>query len=170
MIAIIFEAHGTSFDNENKKASGWGKVSLSPKGKKDAEALGSRYAGKNIEVVFCSDLAGAVQTVEIAFASGKTPIVKDWRLRECNYGNFTGRASEAVEKEKGSRITTPFPNGESYEQTTARVKSFLEDLLKTCQGKTILIIGHRATQYRLENLIKRVPLKKAVTDPWQWQP
>jgi hypothetical protein len=34
----------------------------------------------------------------------------------------------------------------------------------------IMIIGHRATHYRLDSLLNNVPLKLAITRPWQWQP
>ena len=34
------------------------------------------------------------------------------------------------------------------------MKSFLEELLKNYDGKKVMIIGHRATQYGLEHWIK----------------
>lgn len=67
-------------------------------------------------------------------------------------------------------LEKPFPNGESYLDTSRRMKAFLQDLLKEYDGKTILIVGHRATQYGLEQWIKGLPLKEAVLQPWQWQP
>ena len=72
--------------------------------------------------------------------------------------------------QKPLRISEPFPNGESYIQTTARMKSFLEDLLKNYNGKRVMIIGHRATQYGLENLINKVPLEQLVAMHFKWQP
>jgi broad specificity phosphatase PhoE len=79
-------------------------------------------------------------------------------------------SSKIVEKEKGDRIESPFPKGESYEHTTQRMKRFLDDLLKKYDNKKVMIIGHRATQYGLEHLISGKPLKEAVTDKWHWQP
>ena len=170
MITIIFEAHGTSYDNEEKRASGWGGVGLSELGKKQSKELGERYKDEHLDTVFCSDLRRAVETAEMAFSGRDIPIIQDVRLRECDYGDWTGRSSEEVEIEKASRISKPFPGGESYEDTAKRMKSFLEDLLKDYDGKKVVIIGHRATQYGLENWIKGVPLKEAVTTTWQWQP
>ena len=66
-------------------------------------------------------------------------------------------------------ISEPFPNGESYEQAALRMKHFLADLLKSYDGKKVMIIGHRATQYGLEHWLKNVSLKDAVTAPWKWQ-
>ncbi len=169
MVQIIFEAHGTTFDNEAKRASGHFDVDLSPLGEKQAEELGERRGDDNFDAIFCSDLKRSFHTAEIAF-DGKTPIFRDDRLRECDYGDMTLKSSDIVEKEKGQRISKPFPGGESYEQTTERMKEFLTSLKRHYTGKKVLVIGHRATQYALENLINKVPLEKAVTAPWSWQP
>jgi broad specificity phosphatase PhoE len=75
-----------------------------------------------------------------------------------------------VEKEKANRVSAPFPNGESYTQSSARVNEFLQDIAQKYDGKKILIIGHRATQYALEHLINKVPLEKIVSTSWKWAP
>jgi 2,3-bisphosphoglycerate-dependent phosphoglycerate mutase len=170
MVTIIFESHGTTFDNENHLSSGWFDVELSPLGKNQAKELGERHINENFDAIFYSDLQRSYETGEIAFKGRGFRIIKDKRLRECNYGDFTKRSSEEVEVHKGNRITMPFPNGESYEQAAERMKSFLEDLLKNYDGKKVMIIGHRATQYGLEHWIKGIPLKEAVTADWKWQP
>jgi len=50
------------------------------------------------------------------------------------------------------------------------MKAFLQHLLKEYDGKRVIIIGHRATQYGLEHWLNVVPLGEAVTAPWSWQP
>jgi hypothetical protein len=50
------------------------------------------------------------------------------------------------------------------------MKSFLEDLKKDYDGKKVMIIGHRATQYGLEHAINGIGVKEIVTAPWKWQP
>lgn len=170
MVTIIFESHGTTFDNENHLSSGWFDVELSPLGEKQAKELGERYKNEEFDVIFCSDLQRSYKTVEIAFKGRDFKIIKDNRLRECNYGDLTRHTSEEVEAEKRNRIIVPFPNGESYEQAAERIRNFLEDLLKNYDGKKVMIIGHRATQYGLEHWIKGITLKEVVTAPWKWQP
>jgi broad specificity phosphatase PhoE len=169
MIIVIFESHGTTFDNESHLSSGWFDVELSPLGKDQAKELGGRYVDKNFDAIFCSDLQRSYKTAEIAFEGRNFKIIKDKRLKECNYGDFTRRSSDEVEVEKGNRINGPFPNGESYEQAAERMKSFLEYLLNNYAGKKVMIIGHRATQYGLEHWIKGIPLKEVVTATWKWQ-
>lgn len=176
MVTIIFEAHSTSLDNEAHLSSGQFDVELSELGKRQAVGLGERYRGQSLDAIFCSDLQRSYKTAEIAF--GQTfPIIKDKRLRECDYGDSTQHPSNEVDPQKVNHISTPFPHGESYEQTSARMKSFLDDLKKNYDGppigeasKKVLIVGHRVTQYGLEHWIKGVSLKEIITTPWSWQP
>jgi len=170
MLTIIFESHGTTLDNEAKVSSGWFDVALSDLGRKQAEELGERYRDEDFDAIFCSDLQRSYETGEIAFAGREVRIVRDERLRECDYGELTRHPSAEVDQAKAVHITEPFPSGESYEMTAARMKAFLEDLLKEYEGKKVMIIGHRATQYGLEHWIKKINLDEAVTAPWKWQP
>lgn len=170
MVTIIFESHGTTFDNEAELSSGIFDVELSPLGERQAQELGERHKGDSFDVVFCSDLQRSYKTAEVAFTGRGFNIIKDARLRECDYGDWTRWPKVEVEADKGNRISTPYPNGQSYEQTTALMKSFLADLLRNYDNKKIMIVGHRATQYGLEHLIKKIPLEQAVTAPWHWQP
>ncbi len=169
MISIVFEGHPTTYDNENRVASGHYDVALSPKGIGQAKELGQRRDNEQFDAIFTSDLQRAYKTAELAFGD-EFPIVQDMRLRECDYGTFEHQPSSLIESERINRITQPFPEGESYEQRSQLMKSFLEDLLKDYDGKRVLIIGHRATQYGLERWITGKSLEDIVSAPWQWQP
>lgn len=169
MITIIFEAHGTTFDNEAHLSSGWNDIALSPLGEQQSGEMGERYKDDHFDAIFCSDLQRAYKSAEIGFGT-KWPIITDARLRECNYGDFTQSPSEEVDAQKVQRLQEQFPNGESYAETTVRMKSFLEDLLKNYDGKRVMIIGHRATQYGLDHLINGVGMEQLVSTKFKWQP
>ncbi|HRH32796.1 MAG TPA: histidine phosphatase family protein [bacterium] len=169
MISIVFEPHGTTIDNEAHRASGHNDVELSPLGIQQSKEMGERYKDDHFDAIFCSDLQRAYKSAEIGFRD-KWPIIKDARLRECDYGDFTQHPSSEVDVQKPLRISEPFPHGESYEQASERMKSFLQDIKKNYDGKKIMIIGHRATQYGLEYWINKVPLEKIIITPWKWQP
>ncbi len=169
MVTIIFESHSTTFDNEAHLSSGHNDVDLSSLGIQQAKELGQRYENGNFDAIFCSDLQRSYKTAEIAFGN-RFPIIKDKRLRECDYGDLTRHPSSKVDPLKVKHTTKPFPNGESYEQASQRIKEFLGDLKKNYDGKKVMVIGHRATQYGLEHWIKGVAIKDAVTALWQWQP
>ncbi len=170
MVTIIYEAHGTTLDNEAGLSSGWYDVELSELGRKQAKELGERYKATGFDAVFCSDLRRSLETARIAFAGRDIKIIKDRRLRECNYGELNRHLDEQVVPFRQGYLTKPFPNGESYKQANERVRSFLVDLLKNYDGKKVLIIDHRVTQYALEHFINKIPLEEAVIAPWQWQP
>jgi len=170
MVTIIFESHGTTFDNEQRLSSGWYDAELSPLGMEQAKQLGERRKHENFAAIFCSDLKRSYHTAEIAFAGRDIEIIKDARLREANYGDLNRQPESEVTHRRGQYITKSYPNGESYEQTTEKTKTFLEELLQNYDGKKVLIIDHRATQYALEHFVNHVPLEKAVTDLWAWQP
>ncbi|MBI3290310.1 histidine phosphatase family protein [Candidatus Microgenomates bacterium] len=169
MVTIIFESHGTTVDNEKHVSSGHSDAELSPAGIKNAEDLGERRKDEHFDAIFCSDLQRSYKTAEIAFGD-KFPVIKDARLRECDYGDLTGHPSDEVEPQKINHITEPFPNGESYEQAATRMKEFLDELKKNRDGQKVLIIGHRATQYGLEHLINGRSLQELLTTPFVWQP
>lgn len=170
MIALIFEPHSTTTDNENEIASGHYDVDLSALGRQQAHEMGARYKDTSFDAVYTSDLRRASHTAEIAFKGRGIPLIKDRRLRECDYGAWTRRSKGEVEAERIHRIQVPFPQGESYAQTTERMKQFLQDLLAHYDGKKVLIIGHRATHYALDHIIRRIPLAHALTAHWRWQP
>src|SRR3989344_2701283 len=124
MITIIFESHATTTDNENGIASGTNDVPLSDLGIKQAQELGDRYKKESFDAIFCSDLMRSYKTAEIAFGDRNFVIIKDTRLRECDYGKLNGASKEEVEAKKSQYISTPFLEGESYEQTTEKMESF----------------------------------------------
>ena len=169
-LVVLFETHATSLDNEAGLASGWFDVDLSATGEDQARMLGVRRRHDDLAAVFCSDLARATRTAEIAFSDRPLPIVRDARLRECNYGTLTRRPTTEIDQRRGVHVATPFPDGESYQQVVARVAAWLTEVRSTHAGQTVLVIGHRATFYALEHLFKEVPLLEAVTSTWQWRP
>lgn len=171
MVTIVFESHATSFDNENHLSSGHNDVELSPLGIQQAKELGERYKNEHFDAIFVSDLQRSYKTAEIAFGD-KFPIIKDKRLRECDYGDLTQHPSSEVDLAKIKHISIPFPNGESYEDYLKRMKEFLDNLKQKYHDRmvNVLIIGHRATQYGLEHLINGVNLITLVTTPFKWQP
>jgi broad specificity phosphatase PhoE len=169
MITIIFETHSTTKDNEAKLAAGWYDVELSELGEKQAKQLGERYTGQSFDAIFCSDLQRSYNTVELAFGD-QYPIIQDARLRACNYGELNRHPKAEIEAMRRQALDMPFPGGESYADTSRRMKSFLNDLYKNYDNKTIMIIGHRATQYGLDQWIGGQSLEDAVLAPWQWQP
>ena len=166
---IYFAAHSTSKDNEAEISSGWKDVELSELGVQQSKELEERFKDIKIDLICCSNLKRAVDTVKIAFGD-KIPVIVDKRLRELNYGNFNGKPSEVVGHMKKERIKEPFPNGESYEQAMVRVHEFYKELKEKHPEKTVLVVGHRATQFGLDTLTGGKTLEECLSVPFKWQP
>jgi broad specificity phosphatase PhoE len=165
---IYFAAHATSKDNEAEIASGWKNVGLSKLGVQQAKELGERFKDIKIDLVCCSDLKRATDTVKIAFGD-KYPVIGDKRLRELNYGDFNGKSAGKVGYMKKERIKEAFPGGESYEQAMVRVQEFYMELKEKYPDETVLVVGHRATQFGLDTLTGKT-LEECLGVPFKWQP
>lgn len=168
-IEIVYETHSLSVDNERGFATGWLGGELSERGRKLARELGERRRDDGIAALFTSDLGRAVETAEIAFGDSNIPIHRDWRLRECNYGELNGQPLARFEGELPRRIDEPYPGGESYRQVVERVRAFLDDLPADLDGSRIFVIGHAATRWALEHLLEGTPLEALVSAPFGWQ-
>lgn len=166
---IVFETHATSVDNEASIASGWSDCPLSDVGRERAQALGERRRDDGIAVVFSSDLRRAAETAQIAFSESGIPILHDWRLRECDYGELNGAPRDQVHADRARRLDDPYPGGESWRQAVSRVGRFFDDLPSRWNEHRVLVIGHRATLLACEHLVAGVPLERLVAAEGSWQ-
>lgn len=169
-VAIVYETHSTSVDNERGVATGWLPGQLSDRGRAQARELGERRRNDGVDVVFTSDLARAVETAELAFAGSRIPIRQDPRLRECNYGDLNGTSAKELSDRKTDYVDKPFPGGESYHDVVERMHSLLADLAGDFDGMRIVLIGHSATKWALDHLVNGQDLRVAMTTDFAWQP
>lgn len=167
-VAVVFETHSISEDNERGIATGWLPGRLSPRGRAVALELGRRRREDGLAVVFISDLRRAVETAEIAFAGSPLPVVQDARLRECDYGEWNGTAEPI--RTRLAHLRVPHPGGESWEQAVARVRGFLDELRRERDGERVLVIGHMATRWALEIEANDRTLDDLVAERFEWQP
>lgn len=169
MIEVVFETHSISEDNERGAASGWAHSCLSAQGREFARQLGERRRDDAIAAVFSSDLRRAAETAEVAFDGSGVPVLLDWRLRECDYGDRNaGPAAEHV-RDRGLFLDAPYPGGESWRQAVARAGRFLEDLPLRWQNRRVLVIGHVATRWALDYYLMGTPLETLITGDFAWQ-
>jgi broad specificity phosphatase PhoE len=167
-VEIVFETHAITDDNERGFATGWLPGRLSAAGRDGARALGARRRDDGIAALFVSDLWRAVETAQIAFAEQPVPLLLDWRLRECDYGDLNGAEVELVH-DRPAFLDAPYPNGETWRQAVARVGGMLPDLLTRWDGRRVLMIGHVATRWGLQHYIDGTPLEQLATDDFAWR-
>lgn len=168
-VRVVFETHSTSEDNERGIATGWLGGRLSAAGRAQARELGARRRDDGLDLVVSSDLNRAVETAELAFAGSDLPVVLDWRLRECDYGDLNGMPRALLDRERSLHVDVPWPGGESWRDAVLRVGGFLDELRATRGGQRVLLIGHVATRWALEHLVDGVPLEHLAAAEFLWQ-
>jgi broad specificity phosphatase PhoE len=172
-IDITYFVHGTTTDNEKHISSGWHDVELSELGIKQSRQLKDQIDVESFDVVFCSDLKRAVDSARITFED-KVKIVKDERLRECNYGDYNAKPSKVVEPMQEKNIENRFSNGESYEDVKKRIQDFLNMIKEKYNGKKVAIVAHKAPQLALDVILKGKTWEQAFAEDWRktksWQP
>ena len=168
-VAVVFETHSISEDNEAGFATGWLGGRLSNAGRDQAARLGERRRRDGIDMVFTSDLNRAVETAQIAFGTSDLPVLLDWRLRECNYGRMNGMPRTQLDAERSARLDEPFPDGESWREAVQRVVLFLDELADGRDGQRVLVIGHVATRWALDQRASDLRLQDLLSQPFEWQ-
>lgn len=169
-VELVYETHATTTDNEAGIATGWLPGRLSEAGRRDAQELGERRRDDGVAAVFVSDLARAVETVEIAFAGSDLPVRRDARLRECDYGERNGMPVSVLAPERASHVDVPWPGGQSYRDVVAATADFLRDLVEECDGHRVVVVAHSANRWALQHLLEGAALVDLVTAPFAWQP
>ncbi len=168
-VAIVFETHSWSEDNESGNATGWNHGRLSPKGRVLAAELGERRRDDGIDCVYTSDLRRAVETTQIAFPDDEIPVLADWRLRECNYGSLNGMPAKDLHRRRDDYLTEPYPGEESWMEALERVGWCLQDLLRRHDGGRVLIVGHVATRWGIQSKLEGIPLSELASTDFDWQ-
>ncbi len=172
-VKITYLVHGTTTDNEKDLATGWSPGELSELGIKQSKELKDKIDIKSFDEVFCSDLKRAVDSAKLAFGRN-VEIIKDRRLRECDYGDFTGRLAVEFKDRMIDFVEQSFPNGESYKDVEKRIADFLGFLKQNHDGKHVAIVAHQAPQLALDVLLKGKTWEQAFAEDWRktkaWQP
>src|SRR6266702_1187117 len=110
---------------------------LSQRGRMHARQLGQRRTSDGITAVFSSDLTRAVETASAAFGESTIPVLYDWRLRECDYGQGNGMPVAELHAGRREHLDRPYPGGESWQQAVARAGRFLAGR-DTCMWKSMM--------------------------------
>ncbi len=168
-LALVFETHALSEDNERGRATGWLDGRLSERGRGLARALGGRRRSDGIAAVYVSDLGRAVETAEIAFAGTDMQIFREPRLRECDYGRVNGAPRAQLDADGPGSLDERFPDGESWREAVRRVETFLHELVRERDGDRVLVIGHMATWYALEGVANGKALDDLLDAPFAWR-
>lgn len=105
----------------------------------------------------------------MAFAGTDTPILLDWRLRECDFGDLNGMPATQLHETMVDHLDRPYPGGESWRQAVERAGRFLDDLPLRWSGTRVLIIGHVTTRWALDHFIHGKPVEDLINADFAWR-
>ena len=140
---LLIARHGETAWNVSNKVSGRTDVPLTEKGLQQAQLLAQNAVGKGIEVIIASPLLRARQTAQAVSDAIGVPVQIDERLMELDFGIFEGepRSTPAYVYTR-TQFPTRFPGGESSFLLAHRVYACLEDMKRTYDPKTVLLVCH----------------------------
>jgi len=127
----------------------------------------SRLKKEKIDAIFCSSLGRAVKTAKEIARLKKLKLTVDDRLKELNAGDFSTLPTkemlrrwaeyyETKQREGIKRELIRPPNGENSFDHLKRIKSFLRDLIKDYNNKTVVIVGHSGTNKVIIGALKKL--------------
>jgi broad specificity phosphatase PhoE len=148
---IILVRHGETPYNKVIRYQGWTDIPLNETGIRQAELLAQSLKDVPIDVFISSPLQRAyVTTQKVAELHNKTIEYTDPRLKEIDFGDWTGKYAADLQKKYPEQFAIwtkkPWliimPNGESLEDMQMRGRAALNDIVALYPGKTIFIGAH----------------------------
>jgi len=142
---IYLVRHAQSEGNVGKLG---GDFVLTGVGKEQAKRLGVYFKKAKVDLIFCSRLKRAKETLQyiIPYLKGKK-VVYTKKINEHNLGNDYAKLRhtsdyEKLAKKSGKDFYDFKPRkGESYNELFKRVESFYKVLMKN-KSKNVLVVGH----------------------------
>ena len=152
---IYLVRHGETEGNVNGIYQGQNDTPLTDLGIKQSKELGGKLRLIDFQAVYSSDLLRAKRTAELVLEPKPVDITLDRRLRERDFGIFTGKLhSDVYAENKGmfdvfvtlsreARWTYDF-NGiiESDQVLSQRMSAVMHDIVRSHMAQNILVVSH----------------------------
>jgi probable phosphoglycerate mutase len=141
--------HGESEWNATSRMQGQLESDLTARGRQQTEVNARVLAGLGIEALYCSPLGRAKQSAAIINRRFNLPIRCDERIKEWDCGDWSGELYTDVQTrwadEWAAYLADRFhyrgPKCENYPDMIARVRPFLDELLRG-SAQSIAVVSH----------------------------
>jgi len=149
MTTQILIRHATNDWVRKGLLAGWTPgVHLNEEGRAQAQALGQRLAGAQLDAVYSSPLERATETAQaVATLHGLTVQINDG-IGEVQYGEWNGQSLRKLSKKPLWRSVqiypsgTRFPNGETLGEMQARVVAALDEIRRAHPQGVVAVVAH----------------------------
>lgn len=146
---IYITRHGQTNFNKEKIICGRSNIELNDLGETQAQQLKQKIIDNKLDFdyIFVSPMKRARATAKPIELLLKKEAIIDDRLIEFNFGEMEACPSADPDFRKiRNEPFSYFKNGESMVKAAARVYSFLDDMIESCDNdSTILIVSHGTT-------------------------
>lgn len=165
MITIYVARHGQTEYNVLGRIQGQIDTPLTDGGYKNAFLVADKLKGLKFDHIYSSDLGRAFITAHVIAEklNLENRIVREKKLREQNFGEFTGKTCEELKNTKffGNPNHTP-KDGENFEQMQKRIVKFILNLELLHKDKTALIVSHGGCINALKGYFDNTSLRECL--------
>lgn len=149
MEELFLVRHGETVWNEERRYISFTDLSLSKRGREQANRLAERLVEEPIEVIFSSPLKRCLETAEIIASKFNLEVVTFPELREVDFGEWEGLTYAEIKGRFGDLIDrwledanlVDIPAGESWKDIVDRASFFLSQTA-AAQQKVGLAVTH----------------------------
>jgi probable phosphoglycerate mutase len=136
--------------NRQQRIQGQSDSPLTAAGRNQAAAWGNALAGLGWDRILCSDLGRALETAAIIQTVLGVPLRQDSRLRELDWGRWTGKTLSQLGRECPQTLAREFdrgwefcpPDGEGRTRLLQRGKAALAAAAERWPGAAVLTVTH----------------------------
>jgi 2,3-bisphosphoglycerate-dependent phosphoglycerate mutase len=146
--ALLLARHGETDWNSERRWQGHTDRPLNARGRRQARALATALAARDVAAVYASDLQRAHETATIVADRLGLPVVADSDLREVDVGEWSGLSAAEAEARYPAGFRRwrdgyhGWEQGETYEQLGQRVVAALLRIAARHPGQTVLVVTH----------------------------
>lgn len=165
--------HGRTAWNDAKRMQGHTDTQLNARGREQAAQWAADLDGRGWQRIICSDLTRAVSTAEIITQRLGLEIIVDPRLREQDWGEWTGSTIRELRRRDPDEVArqealgwefTP-PGGESRRRVYLRALAAMADACMRFAGERVLIVAHNGVRMVLAYGLKHLDLLPSTPNP-----
>jgi len=142
--------HAETEWNQNRRIQGQNNSPLTSEGENQAKQWGQLLKPYRWNRIIASDAARALETTALVNIALKVPVIRDSRLREQDWGQWTGKTVAQLKEEAPQFLADMEaagwqfcpPAGEDRDAVWKRSQGALKDAHEKWRGEKILLITH----------------------------
>lgn len=150
---VLLIRHGQSEGNAERRFGGHTATPLSPRGRRQAQALARALKDEELTAIYSSDLARALETAQPLANLTGLPVNATNAFRERSVGVMEGltfeNAAQRHPEQYAALLRRDFEHvltgGESYRQLLDRAWQKLDEIIAENQGGKIAVFSHTGT-------------------------